>query len=343
MGVMVARKFIPDIIICDWEMPVMNGIDAIKNLKQDDLTKDIPIIMATGVMTSPENLNTALTAGAIDYIRKPIDPIELLARINSSLKLAKSYTEIKQKNNKITEQIEKLRLLNATKDKFFTIISHDLRSPFNSILGFSELLIENVKELDIAETENYLEIISSSAKNTLVLLDNLLNWAKSQTGQINFNPKKLNLSSIIQEIIEKSNSMAKIKDISLNQMKSDEIEAYADENMLMIVLRNLISNAIKFTETGGNINISVISVENQVEISISDDGVGMNDETRKQLFDISADKTTKGTANEKGSGLGLILCKEFVEKLGGNIWVESELGKGSDFKFTLPLSKLLNG
>ncbi|MFC2107820.1 sensor histidine kinase, partial [Bacteroidota bacterium] len=166
-----------------------------------------------------------------------------------------------------------------------------------------------------------------------------LNWAKSQTGNIIVKPENIILSKVIQEVIEISNSIAKTKDISLNQMISDEIEVYADENMLDVVLRNLISNAIKYTETGGNVNILFTSIENQVEISISDDGVGMTDETRKKLFDISTSITTKGTANEKGSGLGLALCKEFVEKLGGNIWVESELGKGSDFKFTLPLNK----
>jgi len=245
--------------------------------------------------------------------------------------------QIMLKSNKIKESEIQLRELNATKDKLFSIIAHDLRSPFNGILGFSELLIENVNEFETAETEKYLGIINSSAKNTLVLLDNLLDWAKTQTGQINFNPEKLILSSIIHEVIETSNSMAKIKGISLNYIKSDKIEAFADENMLKIVLRNLISNAIKFTKVGGKIRVYAISKQGRVEITISDNGVGMNDETQNSLFSLETNETTMGTANEKGSGLGLVLCKEFVEKLGGNIWVESEEGKGSNFKFTLPL------
>jgi signal transduction histidine kinase len=164
-----------------------------------------------------------------------------------------------------------------------------------------------------------------------------LDWAKTQTGQINFNPEKLILSSIIHEVIETSNSMAKIKGISLYYIKSDKIEAFADENMLKTVLRNLISNAIKFTKVGGKIRVYAISKQGRVEITISDNGVGMNDETQNSLFSLETNETTMGTANEKGSGLGLVLCKEFVEKLGGNIWVESEEGKGSNFKFTLPL------
>lgn len=237
------------------------------------------------------------------------------------------------------ESESKLKELNANKDKILSIIAHDLRSPFNGILGFSELLILNINKFEISESEKYLEIINSSAKNTLILLDNLLNWAKSQTNQINFNPQKIALSSIIQEIIEISNSQATVKNISLNYSQSDEIEVYADKNMLMIILQNLTSNAIKFTKTGGHINVVGKLEQNWVEITISDNGIGMKKEIIKKLFDFSTNSTSLGTANEKGSGLGLVLCKEFINKHGGVIWVESEDGKGSDFKFTLPLNK----
>jgi len=243
-----------------------------------------------------------------------------------------NITNLKNLQRDLKQSIE-------TKDKFFSIIAHDLRSPFNSILGFSELLIKNYKNHEAVKYEKYLQLLNSSTKETLILLDNLLNWAKSHTRQNNFKPEKILWSSIIGGIIELSNSTAKLKGISLIQNQSDEIKVYADENMLKIVLRNLISNAIKFTNQGGNINISAISEQKQVEISISDNGIGMNDETLKKLFDISTNTTSPGTENEKGSGLGLILCKEFVEKHGGKIWVKSELGKGSDFKFTLPLYK----
>ncbi|WP_299523701.1 PAS domain S-box protein [uncultured Lutibacter sp.] len=256
------------------------------------------------------------------------------------LPIIQDITERHMAEQKLKESEASLKKLNATKDKLFSIIAHDLRSPFSGILGFSELLKENLKERAISQSEKYAAFINSSAKNTLVLLDNLLNWAKSQTGQISFNPQKIVLSSSIQEIIEIINSQAKIKNISLHKVQLDEIEVYADENMLRIILQNLISNAIKFTKSGGNINIVVISDENQVEISISDNGIGIDKEKLKTLFRISSNESSLGTANEKGSGLGLVLCKEFVEKQGGIIWVESEDGEGSDFKFTLPLYKL---
>ncbi|MFT5167615.1 MAG: PAS domain S-box-containing protein [Saprospiraceae bacterium] len=251
----------------------------------------------------------------------------------------RDITEHKEAEKVLKESETKLRELNATKDKMFSIIAHDLRSPFNNILGLSEILIETVKELDVAKSEMYLGLINSSANNTLILLDNLLIWAKSQTGKIHYYSEKINVSTIIQKILQQSNSTAKTKNIALNQIGSDEIEIYSDVNMVEIILRNLISNAIKFTKPGGNINVFVISDQNHVEISISDNGVGINEATCKKLFDISTNIVSKGTANETGSGLGLILCKEFVEKLGGNIWVESEEGIGSDFKFTLPLNK----
>ena len=241
------------------------------------------------------------------------------------------------KNIKIQEDKGKLEELNRTKDKLFSIIAHDLRSPFNSILGFSELLISDSGNLKVEETQKYIGYINSSAKSTLNLLDNLLNWAKSQTGKIKFKPEKIIVSLIIQEIIDISNSPAKIKNISIINKQSKEVVVCADRNMLMVVMRNLMSNAIKFTRLGGQITIDVISKNKLVEISISDSGVGMHEDIKKQLFTTTSYTTSRGTENEKGSGLGLILCKEFIEKHGGTIWVESEVGKGSDFKFTLPI------
>ncbi len=237
----------------------------------------------------------------------------------------------------LKENEARLKKLNATKDKLFSIIAHDLRSPFNSVLGFSELLEENVHEIE--KVKKYVTIINSSVKRALVLLDNLLNWAKSQTGHISCNPTKFALLPVIQEIIELSNSQANIKNITIKKVQSDEIEVFADENMVKIILQNLISNAIKFTEIGGNINVIVISGKDQVEISISDNGIGIGEVEIKTLFNVFSNTTSLGTANEIGTGLGLVISKEFVEKLNGKIWVESEVGKGSDFKFTLPLYK----
>ncbi|MFA9392936.1 MAG: transporter substrate-binding domain-containing protein [Prolixibacteraceae bacterium] len=251
--------------------------------------------------------------------------------------VSRDISERKKAELLLKEQESRLREMNSTKDKLFSIIAHDLRSPFNAILGFSEQLIENIKDFELAESEKYLQYINLSAKNTLVLLDNLLNWAKTQTGQNIYKPDKIHLYEIVSEISELSKSLAKIKDISLKYSHGIDYEVYADENMLKTILRNLIFNAIKYTHSNGKIVISAVQNQNNIEITVSDNGVGMSEETRSKLFRIDANITTPGTANEKGSGLGLILCKEFVEKNGGKIWVESELGKGSAFTFSLPV------
>lgn len=250
----------------------------------------------------------------------------------------RDITERKKAEVVLKESETRFKELNDTKDKLFSIIAHDLRSPLINILGISDLLFENVNDIGNTQSEKYIGIINSTTKNTLILLDNLLNWVKSQTGELGFRPEKTILSEIILEVIGFEKSLAKAKTISLHYTPTYEIELYTDVNILKTVLRNLISNAIKFTKLGGNINVLTTTKLNQVEISISDNGVGMNEVTIHKLFNISTNVTSRGTANEKGSGFGLVLCKEFVEKLGGHIWVESEEGKGSNFKFTLPLS-----
>lgn len=276
-----------------------------------------------------------------------LSKLDIIKEKNNDLVSAKE--ELKQYNEQLYFAKEKaeeneiqLKELNATKDKLFSIIAHDLRSPFNSILGYSSLLINEKNEKRSEEHLKSLNIINSSANNTLVLLDNLLSWAKSQSGQIILIPEKIVLASIINEVLEFVNSTAKFKKISLNHDPSGEIEVFTDQNILKTVLRNLISNSIKFTKPGGNINVFAISKQKKVEITVSDDGVGMNNETKNKLFKFDTNYTSVGTENEKGSGLGLVLCKEFVEKLGGEIWLESEEGVGSDFKFTLPLNKPTN-
>lgn len=239
-------------------------------------------------------------------------------------------TEGKKTENSLKELI-------ATKDKLFSIIAHDLRSPFNSIIGFSELLLEDSNNILLEDSEQYIKIINSAAKNTLILLDNLLNWAKSQTGQLSFNPEKILFSEVVQEIITLSKSIAKSKNITLEYSCVANLEVFVDVNMLNTVLRNLISNAIKFTNVGGYIKVSAELKQDQVEITISDNGIGINKEKCAELFSITSNTTTLGTADENGSGLGLVLCKEFIQKNNGDIWVESEENKGSNFIFTLPI------
>jgi len=229
--------------------------------------------------------------------------------------------------------------LNAAKDKFFSIIAHDLKNPFNTIIGFSEILNAEIDTGDLGKSKKYAEMINFSAVHTFKLLENLLAWANTQSGKLVFNPVRLNLREILNDEIIALNEVANGKNIQLVNCYSGDLMIIADENMIKTVVRNLISNAIKFTGRDGKVDVNATIYDKSIEISVSDTGIGIGKDAKSKLFRIDSNISTKGTENEKGTGLGLFLCKEFVEKHGGKIWVESEAGEGSVFKFILPLDK----
>jgi PAS domain S-box-containing protein len=248
-----------------------------------------------------------------------------------------SISERKKAEEKLQTYTTELQKLNADKDRFITILGHDLKSPFNSILGFLDLLTRNIHKYDIDKIENQLNIINNSAKYTFNLLEDLLIWIKVNSGKIPFEPTKLNFAIIGNDIIENLKLTAISKNITIHLFAAGPIEIFADINMYKTILRNLVSNAIKFTNKGGRIDIYAEKNDANIIISVADTGIGISPEIKESLFDISQIQSTTGTDNEKGTGLGLLICKEFVEKHGGKIWVESELEKGSEFKFTLPV------
>ncbi len=243
----------------------------------------------------------------------------------------------RQLENTLKKNEKKLRELNATKDKFFSIIAHDLRSPFNAIIGFSEMLFKKHSEYDAKKREQIIKLILSSSKETYDLLENLLQWAKTQIDNNTYNPEKHEVQTIIFETLFNTENIAKSKKIKLISAISENLSIYADKNMIQTILRNLITNAIKFTKEGGVITIDAQKNKKEVIFSVNDTGIGISKEKIGKLFDITEKTNTLGTNNETGTGLGLILCKEFTEKHKGKIWVESILGKGSSFKFTIPL------
>ncbi|MDX1768474.1 MAG: PAS domain-containing sensor histidine kinase [Arenibacter troitsensis] len=248
----------------------------------------------------------------------------------------RDITERIKTEEDLRESAIQLKELNATKDKLFSIIAHDLRSPFNNILVLSQILKAQLSKSEDPDTQVHIDLIHSTAKNTLVLLENLLDWAKSQSGQINFKNEKINISNVVNEILELSRSIAKTKDISIQVHIPEDVEINSDKKILKTIIRNLMSNAIKYSRPGDKITISAVEEKDLVKIVISDSGVGMDDDTLENLFSITGNTPLPGTLNEKGSGFGLVLCREFIEKLGGKIWVESEKEKGSDFIFTIP-------
>jgi len=236
----------------------------------------------------------------------------------------------------IEENNRKLLQLNADKDKFISILGHDLKSPFNSILGFLSLLTENIHTYDIKTIENHLNIIQKTAIQTYNLLNDLLLWSKAQSGKLSFNPQKIVFYDICVDVINSLKYHSENKNIVVNCFEQVKTILNVDLNMFKIILRNLISNAIKFSNNRGVINIYTEKNIDEVTITVSDNGIGIDENILRKLWDYTLTASTLGTAGEKGTGFGLLLCKDFVEKHNGRIWVETKLGKGSDFKFTIP-------
>lgn len=260
--------------------------------------------------------------------------------ITSRKKAEEALDAIEERFQRLTinlsDRENRLKELIETKNKFFSIIAHDLRSPFSSIIEFLEILLNQYEEFNDDERKNYLSLIEDDANRTLNLLDDLLEWSKVQTGTMPFQPQQQKLLPIIDYVAKNLDSAIYLKQLKLNYAIADEFEIFADTKMITTIFQNLISNAIKYSNPHGIITISAHSLNDQNEIMIADNGIGMNAETKNKLFHINHQGSTPGTANEKGSGLGLILCKDFIEKHNGKIWVESELGIGSKFFFTLP-------
>jgi PAS domain S-box-containing protein len=244
------------------------------------------------------------------------------------------------KRKKFEEQLikytEELKLLNAAKDKFFSIISHDLRSPFNSLLGLTEYISQSYDEMTPQDIKSSISSIYNSSKQVYGLILNLLEWSMIQSGKLTVDKSVINLKELGNEIKNLYEETAKQKQLGLSININEEIFVYADKYMIDTIIRNFVSNSIKFTNPGGNIIVKGIINGDNAEVSVTDTGIGISIENQKNLFRIDEQFRRNGTANEKGTGLGLILCKEFIEKNSGVLWVESEEGKGSRFSFTVP-------
>jgi len=240
--------------------------------------------------------------------------------------------------NKKKTEIE-LKTLNATKDKFFSIISHDLKNPFNTFIGFSGLIIQNIDKISKEKILEFSNLIHDSALQSYEMMQNLFEWVVSQKGALQVKLATIHINALILSNIKLFSSDAVKKGIKINLVNEDDTNIIADIDMLNTIFRNLISNALKFTNKDGEIKISYTKTENATQFEVEDNGLGISDKNQQKIFKIGTNKSTAGTDNEKGTGLGLILCREFVELQGGKIWVESELGKGSKFKFYIPLNK----
>lgn len=278
-----------------------------------------------------------------DYDQKVSFSGDFSTAINKMIEALRERENLRIRNMeneaKMIEYTNKLRISNETKDRLFSIISHDLRNPFGVIVGFSNILLSEVRSGSIDQLESYAQAINDSALRTQELLSNLLEWARLQTGSITVIPQYIDLNSIIRSNIEIADVTAREKNISILFDNEDNKPLFTDKAIVNTILRNLLGNAVKYTPDGGNISISIEQNPDYYKISVTDSGVGMSQENLDKLFHIDTIQSTPGTNREKGTGLGLVLCYDFVKKLGGEIGVESQLGQGSTFFFTIPINQ----
>lgn len=251
------------------------------------------------------------------------------------LMILRDITFQKLAEMQIQKFTQELKHLNETKDKFFSIIGHDLRTPINGLLGYAELLSTEIDDLDKEDIKHFAGNIAEISKNTNALLNNILDWSQIQTGRISFQPENIDLSYSVKRIMKLLNASASNKNIYLINSVTEGTHIYADENMLHSILINLTGNAIKFTHNDGTVKIACEELNDCFHLSVSDNGIGISKAIIEKLLDSNIIYSTNGTAKEKGTGLGLLLCKEFVEKHSGKMWIESEEGNGAIFHFTL--------
>jgi signal transduction histidine kinase len=335
-----------------------------EHLKADEQTKDIPIIFMTALSDVGDKVR-AFKIGGVDYITKPIQHEEVLARVQTHLQIRQQARQLQQQYQELEFLAQQLAHTNANKDKFFSIVAHDLKGPFMPLMGNLELLSELGDSMTPPQVKELGQSAQRSAKQVFNLLENLLTWARLQMGRLEYQPEPLDLATVAQQTVDVLGEVAEMKGIQLlNEVKSG-VMVYVDGNMLDTVIRNLTNNALKFTSKGGQVTIAaqehrpqtadqrvegrrqtvdtntstsyLLLSTHYVEVSIADTGVGMPEHVKEKLFKIDEHVSTVGTGKETGTGLGLIICQEMVVKSGGRIWVESEVGKGTTVRFTVRL------
>jgi two-component system sensor histidine kinase/response regulator len=332
----IALQKIPDLIITDWEMPVMNGLEAIEVLKNNAFTAHIPIIMCTGIMTTSNDLKTAMDAGAVDYVRKPIEAMELVARVQSMLRLSASYIKIKEQKDEIEHQAHELENANHVKDKMFSIIAHDLRSPFNTLKGM--LMLLELDQLFPTELKNMGKDIQQKIDVLDSTLNNLLTWAMSQMQGEASKQERIFVNEILEGKLLLFKNMIEQKQITLTANLEPNTYIWADINHFRAIIRNLINNAIKFTPNGGKIHVTASQKGSYILVTVEDSGVGMSQEKADNLFAAKTNQSTLGTNKEKGTGLGLMICNDFVTKNNGKIYFKTAQNQGTTFFVELPIA-----
>ncbi|MDD4921545.1 MAG: hybrid sensor histidine kinase/response regulator [Bacteroidales bacterium] len=335
------------VVISDYLMPNMRGDEFLINIHAKN-PKTLKILL-TGHANIEGIANAINNANLYRYIPKPWDRDDLILTVREAVRSFLQEVEIKKQNielEKINNNLEKLvdertkelEKANATKDKFFSIIAHDLKNSFTGLLGYSDILLSDFDHFPDEDKKTIISSIRAISEGTYKLLQNLLDWASVQTGNIKFTPEIFDLSGFLSDEFNLQKTIAANKNLTMEFISNDEIKIKADKNMLSTVIRNIISNATKFTQKGGKITITLTKDDHFAAVSIKDTGMGIKEENIEKIFKVCENYKTHGTENEEGTGLGLILSKEFVNKNGGDIFIKSEFGTGTQVTFTVPLS-----
>ncbi|HNW48727.1 MAG: hybrid sensor histidine kinase/response regulator [Bacteroidales bacterium] len=326
----IIKKSSPDLVLLDIMMPVMDGHEVAAQLREMPERRDMPIIFLSA-LNSPDDIVKGFKFGAADYVSKPFNKDELLIRVNHQLSLVSAKRIISRQNDELQRTI-------IGRDKLYSVIAHDLRSPIGSIRMVMNALVLNIPKETLDEDMYELLIMGNRlTEESFVLLDNLLKWTKSQTGRLNtVFQDNVEILPLIRGEVELSEVVAELKNIRIKLNGDTNAKVRIDQDMIKTVLRNLVSNAIKFSNPASEVNVNITEEEGQILISVMDSGEGISQENQDKLFKADSHFTSFGTDNEEGSGLGLLLCKEFVTRNGGKIWFESKEGEGSTFYFNIP-------
>lgn len=325
----VIRNENPDLILLDVMMPGMDGFEVAERLKSEEFRCEIPIIFLTA-LDDTQSIVNGFKLGVGDFISKPFRKEELMVRIKHQLSLVAARRIIEEKN-------EELRKTIAGRDKMYSVIAHDLRSPMASMKMLLNTIMMSVEKDKIdPDIFDMLEMSNKTSEEVFSLLDNLLKWTKSQLGKLTVIPQKLDISGLADGVVEVMNSAAEVKHIKLIRTDHESFFVYVDIEMIKSILRNLISNAVKFSNPDSEIKVGIKAEDGKVIVSVTDSGKGIKKEDQHKLLKDSTHFTTYGTNSEEGSGLGLLLCRDFARKNGGELWFESEENLGSVFSFSLP-------
>lgn len=321
----------PDLILLDIMMPGMNGFEVAQILKSSEEYKEIPIIFLTALNTS-QDIVKGFKTGANDYISKPFNKEELLIRVNHQISLVAAKRAINRQN-------EELRSTIMNRDRLYSVIAHDLRSPMGSIKMIFNMLMLNLSRESIGrEMYDLLSMANKTAEETFSLLDNLLKWTKCQTGRQKTVFQTTDLVELVEDGLAVFSTMSQVKNIKIRFTPPEKIEVNTDMDMVKTILRNLLSNAIKYSMDNSEITVSIDQKDGFAIVNVADRGCGIKSEDQGKLLKSDTHFTTYGTKNEEGSGLGLLLCKDFAHKIGGDLWFVSEEGKGSTFSFSVKKS-----